>query len=190
MGKIRCQWAGADPLYIRYHDTEWGVPLHDDRKLLEFLLLEGAQAGLSWITILRKRENYRNAFDHFDPRKIAAYGAGKVEALLSDKGIVRNRRKIESAIQNARAFLSVQKEFGNFDAYVWRFAEGRPIRNAWKTCEDIPAKTDMSTTMSMDLKKRGFTFVGPTICYALMQGIGMVNDHTTDCFRYHEIQQT
>jgi len=184
--KIRCEWVGADPLYIRYHDREWGVPLHDDRKLFEFLILEGAQAGLSWITILKKRQNYRKAFDSFDPRKIAKYGPGKIEVLLSDKGIIRNRLKIESAIQNAGAFLTVQKEFGSFDAYIWQFTGGKPIRNAWKKHAEVPSETKESAAMSKDLKKRGFKFVGPIICYAFMQAVGMVNDHTTDCFRYHE----
>lgn len=182
--KTRCKWAGPDPLYIRYHDREWGVPLHDDRKLFEFLILEGAQAGLSWITILKKRQNYRNAFDRFDPRKIVKYGPDKIGALLSDKGIVRNRLKIESAIQNAGAFLNIQKEFGSFDAYIWQFTEGKTIKNAWEKHEDIPTKTKESVAMSNDLKKRGFKFAGPTICYAFMQAVGMVNDHTTDCFRY------
>jgi DNA-3-methyladenine glycosylase I len=185
--KIRCRWAGTDPLYIRYHDEEWGVPLHDDRKLFEFLLLEGAQAGLSWITILKKRENYRNAFDNFNPEKIARYDADKIRSLLSDTGIVRNRLKIQSAVQNAKAFLAVQKEFGSFDSYIWQFTDGKPLKNRRKTPEDIPSETKESLAMSKDLKKRGFKFAGPTICYAFMQAVGMVNDHTADCFRYNEI---
>jgi len=185
--KTRCRWAGSDPLYIHYHDTEWGAALHDDRKLFEFLILEGAQAGLSWITVLKKRENYRTAFDDFDPGKIAVYDSDKIENLLSDSGIVRNRRKIESAIENARAFLAVQNAFGSFDAYIWRFTGGKPIKNIWKTHEEIPSQTEESVAMSRDLKKRGFQFVGPTICYAFMQAVGMVNDHTTDCFRYDEV---
>jgi len=185
--KTRCRWAGTDPLYIQYHDTEWGVPLHDDRKLFEFLILEGAQAGLSWLTVLKKRENYRTAFDGFDPRKIAVYDSVKTENLLSDAGIVRNRRKIESAIRNAGAFLAVQDAFGSFDAYIWRFADGKPVKNTWKTHEEIPSQTKESAAMSRELKKRGFQFVGPTICYAFMQAVGMVNDHTTDCFRYEEV---
>ncbi|MEJ2727685.1 MAG: DNA-3-methyladenine glycosylase I [Deltaproteobacteria bacterium] len=185
--KIRCAWAGSDPLYIKYHDTEWGVPLHDDRKLFEFLMLDGFQAGLSWITILKKRPNYRNAFDHFDPEKIAVYDLCKIEALLSDQGIVRNKLKIEAAIQNARAFLSVKKEFASFNDYIWQFTGGKTIKNAWKTMADIPAQTNVSAAMSKDLKKRGFKFVGPTICYAFMQAAGMVNDHVVDCFRYHQV---
>lgn len=188
--KNRCNWAGTDSLYIQYHDTEWGVPCHDDRKLFEFLLLEGAQAGLSWITILRKRENYRDAFDDFNPTEISAYGTGKTEALLSDKGIIRNRLKIEAAIQNARAFLSVQKEFGSFDDYIWRFSGGNPITNHWKKAERVPSRTIESTAMSKDLLKRGFRFVGPTICYAFMQAMGLVNDHTVDCYRHNEIYKT
>jgi DNA-3-methyladenine glycosylase I len=184
----RCKWAaGTDPLYVRYHDTEWGTPLHDDRKLFELLILEGAQAGLSWIIILKKRQNYRKAFDGFDPNKIARYDSNKIEELLSNKGIIRNKLKIKSAVQNARAFLSVQKEFGSFDAYIWDFVCAKPIKNAWKTPEEIPSKTKESIAMSNDLKKKGFNFVGPKICYAFMQAVGMVNDHTIDCFRYHEI---
>ncbi|QTA90312.1 DNA-3-methyladenine glycosylase I [Desulfonema magnum] len=185
--KTRCKWAGDDPLYIRYHDTEWGVPVHDDQKLFEFLILEGAQAGLSWITILKKRENYRNAYDNFNPRKIAGYDADKIKSLLTDKGIIRNKLKIESAIQNAKSFLAVQKEFGSFDAYIWQFTRGEAIKNQWKTQEEIPSKTKASVAMSNDLKKRGFKFTGPTICYAFMQAVGMVNDHIIDCFRYHEV---
>lgn len=185
--KTRCEWASNDPLVIEYHDSEWGVPVHDDRLLFEFLILEGAQAGLSWTTILRKRENYRRAFDGFDPAVVAGYDDKKVEELLADQGIVRNRRKIQAAIENARAFLEIQKEFGSFDAYIWRFVGNRPIRNSWKSLTDLPAETKESRQMSSDLKKRGFNFVGPTICYAFMQAVGMVNDHTVDCFRYSEL---
>ncbi len=186
--KKRCKWAGTDPLYIEYHDNEWGIPLHDDQKLFELLILEGMQAGLSWITILKKRQSYRKAFNNFDAEQIASYDSNKIVQLLSNKGIIRNRLKIEAAVQNARAFLSVQKKFGSFDTYIWRFIDGKPIKNAWKTQEEIPSKTDESIDMSIDLKKRGFKFAGPTICYAFMQAVGMVNDHTVDCFRYHEIQ--
>lgn len=185
--KKRCEWVGSDPLYIAYHDTEWGVPLHDDRKLFEFLILEGMQAGLSWLTILKKRENFRRAFDDFDPEKIARYDHRKVQALLSDAGIIRNRLKIQAAIQNARAFLEVQEKFGSFDAYMWQFVDGKPRVNAWRTLAEIPTRTPESDAMSKELKKRGFKFVGSTICYAHMQAVGMVNDHTVDCFRYREI---
>jgi DNA-3-methyladenine glycosylase I len=184
--KSRCAWAHR-PLSIQYHDREWGVPQHDNRVLFEFLVLEGAQAGLSWSTILEKRDNYRRVFDNFNARKVAAYDARKVRKLLADPGIVRNRLKIAAAIQNAKAFLAVQKEFGSFDAYIWRFVAGAPIRNAWKTPKDIPARTPESDAMSKDLLSRGFKFVGPTICYAFMQAVGMVNDHVVDCFRYGEI---
>jgi DNA-3-methyladenine glycosylase I len=179
----RCGWANGE-LYIAYHDKEWGVPVHDDRVLFEFLLLEGAQAGLSWITILKKRENYRRAFDDFDAQKIARYDKRKLRRLLADPGIVRNRLKIESSVGNARAFLAVQKEFGSFDRYIWQFVGGRPRRNKWKSLKDLPAITPESDAMSRDLLKRGFKFVGSTICYAFMQAVGMVNDHTTDCFRH------
>jgi DNA-3-methyladenine glycosylase I len=172
---------------ISYHDREWGVPCHDDRVLFEFLILEGAQAGLSWETILKKRENYRAAFDHFEPRKVARYDERKVKRLLADAGIIRNRLKITAAIQNARAFLEVQNEFGSFDAYIWRFVGERPRKNAWKVRSEIPARTAESDAMSKDLRKRGFKFVGSTICYAFMQAVGMVNDHTVDCFRYSEV---
>ena len=185
--KTRCSWAGSDPLYIRYHDTEWGVPVHDDRTLFEFLVLEGAQAGLSWLTILKKRANYVLAFDKFDPQKVAAYDSRKVKELISNPGIIRNRLKIEAAVQNARSFLSVQQEFGSFDNYIWQFVGGRTLRNAWNTAGELPAQTDTSAGMSSDLKKRGFKFVGPTICYAFMQATGMVNDHTVDCYRYNEV---
>ena len=179
----RCAWARG-PLDIIYHDTEWGVPQHDDRRLFELLILEGAQAGLSWSTILKKRETYRAAFDHFDAHRIAKYDERKVAALLADPGIVRNRLKVASAILNARAFLAVQKEFGSFDRYVWQFVGGRPKQNAQTTREQLPAKTAESDALSRDLLKRGFKFVGSTICYAFMQATGMVNDHTTDCFRH------
>lgn len=183
----RCEWAGNDPLYVAYHDREWGIPEHDDRKLFEMLILEGAQAGLSWSTILKKRENYRRAFDNFDPNIVAQYGNEKIAALLSDEGIVRNRLKINAGVQNARAFLQVQDEFGSFDAYIWRFVDGEPLVNASEDLNQIPAQTPESEAMSKDLKKRGFSFVGPTICYAFMQAVGMVNDHVIDCFRYGEI---
>ena len=185
----RCAWAGNDPRYVRYHDEEWGVPVHDDRVLFEFLVLEGAQAGLSWSTILNKRDHYREVFDQFDPQAVASYGDAKIEALLQDPGIVRNRRKVEAAITNARAFLEVQQEFGTFDRYVWDFVGGRPIRNAWTSIAEIPTESPESVAMSVDLKKRGFKFVGPTICYAFMQAVGMVNDHTIDCFRYRELSK-
>lgn len=185
----RCSWSVTDPLYVAYHDREWGVPVHDDRLLFELLVLEGAQAGLSWLIILRKREAYRAAFSGFDPQKVAAYGPDDVARLLSDPGIVRNRNKIESAITNARAFLAVQQEFGSFDAYVWRFVNGETIHNEWHTLAEIPAKTTEAERMSRDLKARGFRFVGPTICYAFMQATGMVNDHTVDCFRWAELKQ-
>jgi DNA-3-methyladenine glycosylase I len=184
----RCAWSITDALYLAYHDTEWGVPLHDDRLLFEFLVLEGAQAGLSWSTILRKREGYRAAFAGFDPHKVAAYGPDDVARLLADPGIVRNRLKVESAITNAQAFLEVQQEFGSFDAYIWRFVNGETIHNEWRALADIPSKTVEAETMSRDLKARGFRFVGPTICYAHMQATGMVNDHTVDCYRWAELQ--
>jgi len=186
--KTRCEWAGTDPLYVAYHDEEWGVPAHDDRTLFEFLILEGAQAGLSWSTILNKRENYRKAFDNFDPAKVARYDARKVAKLLADPGIVRNRLKIHAAIQNARAFLEIQREFGSFDAYLWQFVGGKPKLNKCKTLKEIPAHTAESDALSKDLKKRGFSFVGSTICYALMQAVGMVNDHVVGCFRYAELR--
>jgi DNA-3-methyladenine glycosylase I len=185
----RCQWAASDPLYVAYHDQEWGLPLHDERRLFEMLVLEGAQAGLSWITILRKRESYRAAFDDFDAATIAGYDERKVAELLANPGIVRNRLKIAAAIQNARAFLAVQEAVGSFDAYIWGFVEGRPKINAWTALAEIPAKTPESQAMSKDLLKRGFRFVGPTICYAFMQATGMVNDHVTGCFRYAEVMQ-
>ncbi|WP_028314384.1 DNA-3-methyladenine glycosylase I [Desulfatibacillum aliphaticivorans] len=185
--KTRCSWTGADPDLIAYHDLEWGLPCHDDQKLFEFLVLDGAQAGLAWVTILRRRANYRKAFDAFDPAKIARYDETKMEALARDSGIIRNRLKIKSAVQNARAFLKVREEFGSFDSYIWRFVDGTPIKNAWKTWEEAPAQTPLAKALSKDLKIRGFNFVGPTICYAFMQTIGMVNDHQADCFRYNQI---
>jgi DNA-3-methyladenine glycosylase I len=181
--RSRCRWATTE-LSIAHHDAEWGVPLHDDRGLFELLILEGAQAGLSWETILRKRAAYRAAFDGFDPQAVARYDGRKVEALLANPGIVRNRLKIAAAIQNARAFLAVQQEFGTFDAYVWRFVGGRPRQNAWRTVQEVPARTPESDALSKDLARRGFKFVGSTICYAFMQAVGMVNDHLVHCFRY------
>ena len=183
----RCAWSGTDPLMIAYHDQEWGVPVHDDRALFEFLVLEGAQAGLSWSTILRKRTNYQRAFDRFDPRKVARYDKRKVAALLADAGIVRNRAKVASAIKNARAFLEVQAEFGSFAAYQWRFVDGRPLQNRRRAIRDIPARSAQSDAMSADLKRRGFSFVGTTIIYAHMQAVGMVNDHLLDCFRHRQV---
>jgi DNA-3-methyladenine glycosylase I len=183
----RCAWAGDDPLSVAYHDREWGVPVHDDRVLFEFLILEGAQAGLSWLTILRKRESYRRAFAGFDPTKVAAFRAADVRRLLADPGIVRNRLKLAGAIQNAKAFLAVQREFGSFDRFQWQLVGGRPKRNAWTSGKEIPPRTPESDAMSKALKQRGFTFVGSTICYAHMQAVGMVNDHTVDCFRYRQV---
>jgi DNA-3-methyladenine glycosylase I len=185
--KRRCGWCGDDPLYVAYHDTEWGVPLHDERRLFEMLILEGAQAGLSWLTVLRKREAYRAAFDGFDPERVAAYDGRKVRALLRNPGIIRNRQKVEAAVANARAFLKVQEEFGSFDAYVWRFVKGKPKRNAWRRLAQVPAVTPEAEALSRDLRSRGFKFVGPTICYAHMQATGMVNDHLVDCFRYRQV---
>lgn len=185
---VRCVWAGTDPLYCDYHDREWGVAVHDDRLLFEFLTLEGAQAGLSWITILRKRQAYRQAFAQFDPAAVASFDQAKVAELLANPGIVRNRLKVASTISNAAAFLKVQEEFGSFDAYLWRFVEGRPIQNSWKCMKEVPASTPVSDALSCDLKKRGFRFVGSTICYAMMQAVGMVNDHTVDCFRWRELK--
>jgi DNA-3-methyladenine glycosylase I len=183
----RCAWVPNDDLYTKYHDEEWGVPVYDDRLLFEFLILEGAQAGLSWSTILNKRENYRKAFDHFEVKKIASYKQKKTDELLDNPGIVRNRLKIKSTIQNAKAFLEIQKEVGNFSSYIWSFVDGKPLINHFKNVSDIPAKTEISDEMSKDLKKRGFNFVGSTICYAFMQAVGMVNDHTVDCFRYKQV---
>ena len=187
--KKRCGWAeGLDEDYMKYHDEEWGVPVHDDRVWYEFIVLDGAQAGLSWSTILKKRENYRKAFAGFDPVKVAKFDKRKVERLLKDPGIIRNRLKVESAIKNARAFLEVQKEFGSFDAYIWRFVGGKTKQNRWRTLKQIPAETAESKAMSKDLKSRGFSFVGPTICYAFMQAAGMVNDHLITCFRHKELR--
>ncbi len=182
----RCPWSQGE-LYVAYHDTEWGVPVHDDQRLFEFLILEGAQAGLSWSTILNKRDSYRKAFSHFDPRKVARFDAAKVEKLLANPGIVRNRLKVESAVSNAQAFLEAQREFETFDKYIWQFTGGAPKQNSWKTLRDVPASTPESDAMSRDLKKRGFRFVGTTICYAFMQAVGMVNDHLTTCFRHAEL---
>ncbi len=186
--RVRCPWAQND-LNIRYHDEEWGVPVHNEHTWFEFLILEGAQAGLSWDTVLRKRARYREVFDGFDPAKVARYEKKKIRELLRDEGIIRNKMKIESAISNARAFLKVQEEFGSFDAYVWRFVGGQPKQNAWKTHKQVPAKTPQSDALSKDLQKRGFRFVGSTICYALMQGTGMVNDHLASCFRYQDLRR-
>ena len=186
---IRCPWCGTDPLYVQYHDEEWGVPVYDDQVLFAKLILDGAQAGLSWITILRKRENYYRAFDNFDPVRMAAYDEAKIAALLADPGIVRNRLKIRAAVQNAQAYLRIQAEEGGFSGFLWQFVGGRPIQNNWRTLADFPAKTAESEGMSKALRRRGFNFVGPTICYAFMQAVGMVNDHTVDCFRYAEVQQ-
>ena len=183
----RCTWCGTDPLYVAYHDHEWGVPVHDDRLLFEFLVLEGAQAGLSWLTILRKREAYRQAFDRFDPERVARYSQRRVEKLLANPGIVRNRLKVGSAVKNAKAFLAVQGEFGSFDTYMWTFVDGKPKQNAWRSLKDLPPRTADSDRMSKDLVRRGFSFVGSTICYAHMQAVGMVNDHTVDCFRHREV---
>ncbi len=187
--KKRCAWPGDDPLMIAYHDSEWGVPLHDDRKLFEFIVLDGAQAGLSWSTVLKKRENYREAFRNFDPKPVARFTPKDVARLLKDPGIIRNRLKIESAIRNAHAFLAVQQEFGSFDTYIWRFTGGRTILHRCRRLADIPATSRESDAMSRDLKQRGFTFVGSTICYAFMQAAGMVNDHLVDCFRYREVRR-
>ena len=186
--KNRCTWCGNDDLYVAYHDDEWGVPIHDDRLLFEFLILEGAQAGLSWITILKKRDNYRKAFHGFDHERIAKYTKADVDRLLADAGIVRNRLKIESVIKNAKGVIKIQEEFGSLDAYLWSYVETTPMQNDWKSMSELPAKTNISEMMSKDLKKRGFNFVGPTICYAFMQAAGLVNDHTSDCFRYEEIR--
>jgi DNA-3-methyladenine glycosylase I len=183
----RCGWSGTDPLYTSYHDAEWGVPQHDDRVLFEYLLLDGAQAGLSWITILRKRDGYRRAFDQFDAEKIARYDQAKIAALLNDSSIVRNRLKIEAAVHNARAYLAVREQFGSFDRYLWQFVDGKPIQHRFNTLTELPATTPVSDQLSHDLRKRGFKFVGSTIVYAFMQGAGMVNDHLLSCFRYQEV---
>lgn len=187
--KNRCGWSGSDPLYLAYHDEEWGVPAHDDRHLFEMLVLEGAQAGLSWLTILRKRENYRRAFRDFDPAKVAAFSGADVERLLLDAGIVRNRLKIEAAVNNARRALEVAGEFGFLSEFLWSFVDGRPVHNAWSSLSEIPARTELSDRMSRELKRRGFSFVGSTICYAFMQAVGMVNDHVTGCFRHEEVRR-
>ncbi|MCU0643527.1 MAG: DNA-3-methyladenine glycosylase I [bacterium] len=183
----RCPWPGIDETYIKYHDEEWGVPVHDDRKHFEFLVLEGAQAGLSWATILKRRENYRQAYDNFDPAKVAKYDDGKVAELLANAGIIRNRKKIESSINNAKRFLEIQQEFGSFDKYIWAFVNFKPVINSWKTLSELPANTELSDRISTDLKKRGFSFVGSTIIYAHMQAIGLVNDHLVSCFRYKQV---
>ena len=183
----RCPWCGNDELYMKYHDEEWGVPVHDDIKHFEFLVLESAQAGLSWITILRKRENYRKAYDNFDPIKVAGYDERKVNELLNNPGIVRNRRKILSSINNAQKFLDIQKEVGSFDEYIWSFVGNEPVKNRWKDLAEVPAKTDLSDKISKDLKKRGFNFIGTTIIYSHLQAVGLVNDHLIDCFRYHQV---
>ena len=185
--KKRCEWAYGSSIEMDYHDTEWGAAIHDDNRLFEFLILEGAQAGLSWVTVLKKRENYRKAFDNFDAQKIAGYSNEKIEWLLQNQGIIRNRLKIEAAVRNAHAFNNIQNEFGSFDAYIWQFVHGITIQNAWKNLLEIPARTKESEAMNMDLKERGFRFVGPTICYAFMQAVGMVNDHIIHCFRYSQL---
>ena len=187
MTKIRCAWCGTDPLYMEYHDTEWGVPVYNDEKLFEFLILETFQAGLSWITILRKRENFRKSFDKFDYKKIARYGENKYNNLLQDAGIIRNKLKIRATISNAQAFMEVQKEFGSFSNYIWDFTNGKPIKNNHENLSDLPAMTELSDTISKDLKKRGFKFVGSTVIYAHMQATGMINDHIVECFRYNEV---
>jgi DNA-3-methyladenine glycosylase I len=189
MNKQRCAWCTDDPLYKAYHDFEWGVPDHDDRRLFEMLILEGAQAGLSWLTILRKRDQYRKAFHGFDADSIARYGAGDLKRLLSDPGIVRNRLKIEAAISNARGYLKIVEEFGSFDRFLWRYVDNGPVQNAWRSTSDIPSRSAASDRMSKDLKVRGFKFVGSTICYAFMQAVGMVNDHVVPCFRYREVKR-
>ncbi len=185
----RCEWCNDDPLYMAYHDEDWGVPVHDDQKLFEMLILEGAQAGLSWLTILKKRENYRKAFANFDAETVARYSEDDLARLLTDPGIVRNRLKIESAVKNARGVLAIQGEFGSFDTFLWRYVDGIPQQNSWKSIAELPARTKTSDMMSKDLKRRGFNFVGPTICYALMQSVGMVNDHIIHCFRYEQVKQ-
>ncbi len=190
MKRERCPWCGDDPLYVSYHDTEWGVPVYDDATLFEFLLLETFQAGLSWITILRKRENFRKAFDDFDYQKIAAYNEPKIASLLQDPGIIRNKLKVRSAVSNAQAFIQIQKEFGSFSKYIWDFVDGKPIQNNYKKMEDVPANTPLSDAISKDLKKHGFKFVGSTVIYAHMQATGMVNDHLTSCFRHKEVTGT
>ena len=187
--KKRCEWVGSDPLMIEYHDKEWGVPVHDDTRLFEFLVLDAMQAGLSWMTVLKKRENFRYAFDNYNIKKIAEYKEKKLEELLLNKGIIRNRMKLNSAIKNAKAFLTVQEEFGSFDSYIWQFVGGQTIKNSWTQLSELPPNSLESNAMSLDMKKRGFSFVGSTICYAFMQAAGMVNDHTMDCFRYSEVSK-
>jgi DNA-3-methyladenine glycosylase I len=188
--KNRCPWARDDPLIIKYHDQEWGVPIHDDRLLFEFMILESAQAGLRWTLILQKRDNYRKAFDNFEVKKVAAYDEHKIEELLNNSGIVRNRLKIQAAVANALAVLDIQKEFVSFDVYIWKFVGDKTIQNRWKTTAEVPSSTNESLEMSKDLKSRGFKFVGPTICYGFMQAVGMVNDHVVDCFRHHELEDS
>ena len=185
----RCEWGLGDALYEKYHDEEWGVPVHDERLLFEFLILEGVQAGLSWITVLRKRENYRKAYLNFDVNEVAKFGPAYVEKLMADPGLIRNRLKIQASIKNAQAFLKVQSEFGSFDSYIWRFTGSKTIQNSWKSVKDVPAESPESIKMSKDMKKRGFTFVGPTICYALMQATGMINDHRVGCYRHAELKE-
>ena len=189
MNPKRCAWCGTSALYQQYHDEEWGIPVHDDRRLFEMLVLDGAQAGLSWLTILRKRENYRQAFDRFDPESIARYDERRIAQLLANPGIVRNRLKIEAAVKNAKAFLAVRERHGAFGSFLWRYVDDKPKQNAWRSLAEIPARTAEAEAMSRDLKRLGFAFVGPTICYAFMQAAGMVNDHTTDCFRYRELRE-
>lgn len=185
----RCDWCGTEPIYVDYHDKEWGVPVHDDRMHFEMIILDGAQAGLSWITILKRRDSYREAFDNFDAVKVSRYNDKKVEKLLTNPGIIRNRLKVNSAVKNAQAFLKIQEEFGSFDDYIWQFVNHKTIQNKWKKMSELPAKTAESDAMSKDLKKRGFSFVGSTICYAYMQAAGMINDHITNCFRYKEVKK-
>ena len=187
--KKRCEWCGSEPIYVEYHDKEWGVPVHDDRLHFEMIILEGAQAGLSWITILKRRDSYREAFDNFDVIKVSKYSAKKIEKLLTNPGIIRNKLKVNATVKNAKSFIKIQEEFGSFDKYIWQFVGNKPIDNKWKKMADVPAKTKESDAMSKDLKKRGFSFVGSTICYAYMQAVGMVNDHTVDCFRYKEVKK-
>ncbi len=189
MNPERCAWCGTDSLYLNYHDVEWGAPVHDDRRLFEMLVLDGAQAGLSWLTILRKRENYRQAFDGFDPELIARYDEQRIAQLLADPGIVRNRLKVEAAVKNARGYLTVQERHGAFGSFLWRYVGGTPRQNAWRTLAEVPARTAEAEAMSRDLKRLGFVFVGPTICYAFMQAVGMVNDHTINCFRHRELRE-
>ena len=189
MSEKRCAWAGNDLLYQKYHDKEWGVPLHSDKKLFEFLILEGMQAGLSWITVLKKREAFRKAFDGFDFNKVAGYKKPKIKSLLNNPDIIRNRLKINAAVTNAQAFIQIRKEFGTFNKYIWGFVDHRPLQNSWKSMKQLPAKTELAETISKDLKKRGFSFVGPIIVYSHMQATGMVNDHTADCFRYREVKK-